>query len=121
MTRTTTTITTSQPSNAPTDLFAEFKSVLMWQEVQLLGALVVFMLVAQIFRKKDKLADARWADKTALRHARRKALKQIKQKKVGQTALYLGNAKSYPIPDAQRGITVLGVTDNTCLLKERIW
>lgn len=112
MTRTTTTHTISQQPNASPDLFSEFYAILRWQEVQLLGALVVFMLVAQIFRKKDKLADARWADKAALRHARRKALKQIKQKKVGQTALYLGNAKSYPIPDAQRGITVLGVTDS---------
>jgi len=107
-----TTITTSQQPNAPPDLFAEFKSVLMWPEVQLLGVLVIFMLGSQIFRKKDKLADARWADKGAIRHARRKAFKQIKQKKVGQTALYLGNAKSYPIPDAQRGIAVVGVTDS---------
>jgi len=86
--------------------------MLMWPEVQLLGLLLLFMFVARLLRKTEKLADARWADKAAVRHARRKALKQIKQRKLGQTALYLGNPKSYPIPDAQRGIAVVGVTDS---------
>lgn len=105
--------TTTQQTNQPTSLVADFKGMLAWSEVQLLGGLLIFMLIAKLFRKSDKLADARWADRAAIRHARRKALKQIKNPKLGKaTALYLGDPKSYPIPDAQRHIAVVGVTDS---------
>ncbi len=105
--------TTTHPARHPPSLFPDVKEMLMWGEVQLLGALLLFLLVARILRKTDKLADARWADKRALRHARRKALKQIKNPQLGKaTALYLGDPKLYPIPDAQRHIAVVGVTDS---------
>ncbi len=85
----------------------------MWPEVQLLGGLLLLLLIARLFRKTDKLADARWADKAAIRHARRKALKQIKQPKLGSaTALYLGDPKTYPITDAHQHIAVVGVTSS---------
>lgn len=105
--------TTTQPASHTPSLFPEVKEMLMWGEVQLLGALLLFLFVAKILRKSDKLADARWADKAAIRHARRKALAQIKNPKLGKgTALYLGDPKLYPIPDAQRHIAVIGVTDS---------
>ncbi len=39
-------------------------------------------------------------------------MKQIKGRKIAQTALYLGDPKKYPIPDAQRHLMVVGVTDS---------
>jgi len=102
--------TTTQPSQPP-GLFDEFRAMFYWPEVQLLGGLLLILLIARLFRKTDKLADARWADKAAIRHARRKALKQIKHPKISNTALYLGDPKQYPIPDAHRHIAVIGTTD----------
>lgn len=103
--------TTTQPASPSSDLFADFRGMLAWPEVQLLGGLLLVLFIARLFRKTDKLADARWADKAAIRHARRKALEQIKNPKISNTALYLGDPKQYPIPDAHRHIAVIGTTD----------
>ncbi len=84
----------------------------MWPEVQMLGGLLLVLFIARLFRKTDKLADARWADKAAIRHARRKAKAQIKHRQLAKTSLYLGDPKQYPIPDAQQGISVVGVLDS---------
>lgn len=105
--------TTTREASHPLSLFPDIKEMLMWGEVQMLGALLLILLVARILRTSDKLADARWADKRAIRHARRKALAQIKNPQIGKaTALYLGDPGLYPIPDAQRHIAVVGVTDS---------
>lgn len=103
--------TTAQPASQPTDSFADIRDIATWPEVQLLGVMAVIFIFSNLFRKTAKLADARWADKAAIRHARRKALKQIKKPILGKaTALYLGDPKRYPIPDAQEHIAVIGVT-----------
>lgn len=104
--------TTTQTPSPSSDLFADFRGMLAWPEVQLLGALLLVLFIARLFRKTEKLADARWADKAAIRHARRKAKAQIKKPQIANTALYLGDPKAYPIPDAQRHIAVVGVTDS---------
>ena len=103
--------TTTQHVRPSTDIFAEFRGLLALPEVQMLVGLLLVIFIAKIFRKTDKLADARWVDKAAIDHARRKAHKQIKHPQLGKsTALYLGNPKTYPIPDAQEHIAVVGVT-----------
>ncbi|MGB8699468.1 MAG: hypothetical protein WCD18_08640, partial [Thermosynechococcaceae cyanobacterium] len=85
----------------------------------LLGCIAVLALFTQLgnSNKKARLASGYWGGHKEIAVARRKALKQIQEKKRNSVALYIGvkhpkyqvsDAKRLFIPDVQRGVAVAG-------------